>query len=245
MQRNVNDWERIASLAAASFLLWSAWKRNQRGAARTRTALTAAGLIGRAATGYCPVNAVLGRGRRRDDTRDALRGSRGTFLRERVIVRAPVEKLYSFWRDPANLPSVMPYLESVEPIDATRSHWTVAGPAGTRLEWDAQIINEVPFETIGWQSLPGADVASAGSVHFRELGSGLTEVVVTMQYDPPAGHLGASAAALAGASAGQRVQRALQEFRKAMETSGQRASYATPPPSTRANPTRRSPCPTR
>ena len=230
MQRNVNDWERIASLAAASFLLWSAWKmtkENRTGAARTRTALTAAGLIARAATGYCPVNAMLGRGRRRDDTRRALGGGRGTFVRERVIVRAPIERLYNFWRDPANLPSVMPYLESVEPINATRSHWTIAGPAGTRLEWDADVINEVPFETIGWQSLPGADVASAGSVHFRELGSGLTEVVVTMQYDPPAGRLGASVAALAGASAGQRVQSALQDFKRSMEGIGQRASFAT------------------
>jgi uncharacterized membrane protein len=226
MQRNVNDWERIASLAAASFLLWSAWKMKKTGADRARVALTAAGLIGRAASGYCPINAVLGRGRHRDDTRRALGGSRGTFLRERVIVRAPVEKLYSFWRDPANLPSVMPYLERVEPINATRSHWTIAGPAGTCLEWDAEVINEVPLETIGWQSLPGADVASAGSVHFRELGDGLTEVVVTMQYDPPAGRLGASMAGLVGASAGQRVQRALQEFKRSMEAMGPRHSLA-------------------
>jgi len=38
MQRNVNDWERIASIAAASFLLWSAWKAKKTGAARTRAA---------------------------------------------------------------------------------------------------------------------------------------------------------------------------------------------------------------
>ena len=86
------------------------------------------------------------------------------------------------------------------------------------------MINEIPFETIGWQSLPGADVASAGSVHFRELGRGLTEVVVTMQYDPPAGRLGASVAALIGASAGKRVQRALGEFKRSMEVTGLRES---------------------
>jgi len=200
MKRNVNDWERVATLAAASFLLWSAWKI-------TKT--------------------LRGRERRRDDTRRALGGSRGTFLRERVIVRAPVGQLYTFWRNPANLPRVMPYLERVEPIDATRSHWTIAGPAGACLEWDAEIINEVPFETIGWRSLPGADVASAGSVHFRELDRGLTEVVVTMQYDPPAGRLGASVAALLGASAGKRVQLALEEFRRSMEATGAGVSFAT------------------
>jgi len=200
MQRNVNGWERVATIAAASFLLWSAWKIRK---------------------------TMLGRERRRDDTRRALGGSRGTFLRERVIVGAPVEKLYTFWRNPANLPRVMPHLESVEPIDATRSHWTIAGPAGTWLEWDAEVINEVPFETIGWQSLPGADVASAGSVHFRELGRGLTEVVVTMQYDPPAGRLGATVAALVGASAGKRVQRALGEFKRSMEVPALRESLET------------------
>jgi len=226
MQRNVNDWERIASITAASFLLWSAWRMKKTGAARARVAMTAAGLIGRAVSGYCPVNAMLGRERSRDDTRRALGGGKGTFLRERVIVRAPIEKLYTFWRDPANLPRVMPYLERVEPIDATRSHWTIAGPAGTRLEWDAEVINEVPFETIGWQSLPGADVASAGSVHFREVERGLTEVVVTMQYDPPAGRLGASLAALIGPSAGTRVHRALEEFKRSMEVTGLRESFA-------------------
>jgi uncharacterized membrane protein len=199
MQRNVNNWERAATLAAASVLAWSAWKITK---------------------------SMLGRERRRDDTRRALGGSKGTFLRERVIVGAPVEKLYTFWRNPANLPRVMPYLERVEPIDATRSHWTMTGPAGTSLEWDAEIINEVPFETIGWQSLPGADVASAGSVHFRELGRGLTEVVVTMQYDPPAGRLGASVAALLGSSAGKRVQRALEDFKQSMEVPGFRESFA-------------------
>ena len=226
MQRNVNDWERVASLAAASFLLWSAWKMKKTGAARTQVALTAVGLVARAASGYCPVNAMLGRERRRDDTRRALGGSKGTFLRERVIVRAPVEQLYAFWRNPANLPRVMPYLERVEPFDGTRSHWTVAGPAGTWLEWDAEVINEVPFETIGWQSLPGADVASAGSVHFRELGRGLTEVLVTMQYDPPAGRLGASIAGFIGESAGKRVQRALKEFKRSMESTALRPSFA-------------------
>lgn len=216
MERNVNDWERVASIATAAFLLWSATKRT--GGARRNYALTGASLLARGAAGYCPVNALLGRERRRDDTKHALAGERGIFLRERVVIQAPVEKIFRFWQNPANLPLVMPYLESVHPIDAVRSHWTVGGPAGTRLEWDAEIINKVRYEVIAWQSLPGADVASAGSVHFRSIGRGLTEVIVTMQYDPPAGRVGASLAALIGASAGTRVRRALAEFKHSMES---------------------------
>ncbi len=163
------------------------------------------------------MNALLGRERRRDDTRRALGGGAGVFLRERVNVNAPASKLFRFWQNPANLPRVMPYLERVDPIDAVRSHWAMSGPGGVQLEWDAEIINKVPNETIGWQSLPGADVASAGSVHFRPDGQGGTEVTVTMQYDPPAGRFGASLAGLFGSSASARVRRALQEFKRSME----------------------------
>lgn len=162
-------------------------------------------------------------GRRRDDTRRALGGRNGVFLRERVEIKTPVDVLYRFWHNPSNLARVMPYIERVDPIDAARSHWVMTGPAGKQLEWDAEVINEVPYETIGWRSLPGADVASAGSVHFRPVRDGATEVTVTMQYDPPAGRLGASLAALLGSSPSDRLREALEEFRDAMERD---ASYA-------------------
>ena len=214
MHRNMNDWERAASIAAASVLLWSAWKRP--GTSRRGPALAAAGLFARGASGYCPVNAMLGRERRRDDTKRALGGGGGVFLPKAIIVNAPADKLFKFWQNPASV-HVMPYLERVDPIDAVRSHWVMSGPVGARLEWDAEIINKVPNETIGWQSLPGADVASAGSVRFRPNGKGRTEVTVTMQSDPPAGRLGASLAGLVGPSATTRVRRALQEFKRTME----------------------------
>jgi uncharacterized membrane protein len=172
----------------------------------------------------------VGRGRRRDDTKRALGGSRGVFLRERVEVLAPVAALYRFWQNPANLPRVMPYLESVQPIDAVRSHWIVAGPVGSQLEWDAEVINQVPFETIGWQSLPGADVASAGSVRFRPIGSGRTDVTVTMQYEPPAGRVGASIASLLGPSPARRVREALLEFKRAMERDASAVRFAATAP---------------
>ena len=172
----------------------------------------------------------LNRGRRRDDTRRALGGSNGIFLRERVEIRAPIDALYKFWHNPANLPRVMPYVERVDPIDAVRSHWVVTGPAGKRFEWDAEVINKVPYETIGWQSLPGADVASAGSVHFRSLRGGFTEVTVTMQYDPPAGKLGASIAALLGPSPSKQLRQALTEFKTAMERDASVVRFAATAP---------------
>src|SRR5262245_59128121 len=100
MKRNVNDWERIASLVAGSLLLWNAARRPR--ANRAGATITAAGLIGRRVSGYCPVNHALGRERRRDDTKQALGGDNGIFLRERVTVQASPDRLYRFWQQPAN-----------------------------------------------------------------------------------------------------------------------------------------------
>ena len=60
----------------------------------------------------------------------------------------------------------MQHLESVQVVDDKRSHWVAKAPAGRKVEWDAEIINEIPGELIAWRTLPGSDVISAGSVHF-------------------------------------------------------------------------------
>ncbi len=43
---------------------------------------------------------------------------------------------------------------------------------------------------IAWKSLAGSDVDTAGSVHFRGVGDGRTEVRVALKYDPPRGKVG-------------------------------------------------------
>ncbi|MGE3277086.1 MAG: SRPBCC family protein [Vicinamibacterales bacterium] len=211
---NLEDWERAASIAAGAGLLVLGAIGGRRGAVAW---LAGAGLVARGASGYCPVSASLGRERRRDDPRRALAGPRGAHVHESVTIRASVETLWNYWRDPANLPRLLPHLSRVERLDDTRSRWTIAGPAGAELRWDAEIINEIPLDTIAWKSLPGADVASAGSVTFVPLARGRTQVTVTMQYAPPAGNLGASLARLVGRDAGARVREALRQLKQQLE----------------------------
>ena len=215
MHRNVENWERLVSVAAGAGLVAAGWRRS--GVASKAAATVGTGLIARGVSGYCPVNAATGRGLTRGDTRQELGGSHGVFVQESVTIDAPIETLFELWSDPSNLPRLLPYLRSVETIDDRVSHWVLEGPAGSCLEWDAEIINEVPLETIGWRSLPGADVASAGSVRFREAGRAGTEVTVTMQYAPPAGRLGAAAAWLTGHGAASQVREALQQLKQKFE----------------------------
>jgi uncharacterized membrane protein len=214
MMRNVSDWERVLSVAAGAALLTLAANRR---AGRSALVWTGVGLVARGVTGLCPVNAALGRGDRRDDTRQALGGSRGIRVNERIVIAKPAAQLYAFWRDLRNLPHVISHLERVDVLDDGRSHWVVRGPAGIRVVWDAAIINEVPSELIAWRSLPGSDVASAGSVRFRPLAADATEVRVTFQYEPPAGKLGASLAWLAGQGPSALLRQDLRRLKQLLE----------------------------
>src|SRR5438067_11547174 len=96
----------------------------------------------------------------------------------------------------------MRHLESVEKITDTISHWRAKGPAGTVVEWNAEIFNEIPNKLIAWRSLEGSDVVSAGSVNFDPAaGGGGTRVTVHLQYSPPGGKVGAAIAKLSGRDA--------------------------------------------
>jgi uncharacterized membrane protein len=219
MQKNVNDWERVASVAVGAALVALALRRRHRSASLAATGL---GLVGRGLSGVCPVNAAIGRGRRRDDTREALGGARGIRLHETIHVDRPAGELFAYWRRLSNLAAVMPHIERVEELDDTRSRWVARGPAGARVEWVAEIINEIEPDLIAWRSLPGSQVASAGSVRFRPQDDGSTEIVVTLQYDPPAGRLGASLAWLFAESPGQQLREDLQRFKWMFEVGGAR-----------------------
>jgi uncharacterized membrane protein len=210
MQRNVNGIERAASVAAGVLLI--AATRQTRG--RALAAALGAGLMARGVTGYCPITAAARRERRRDDTRTALGGPRGVHVTESIVVRAPREKVYAFWRSLSNLPRFMTHLERVDVTSDTHSHWVTAGPAGMRMEWDAALINDQPPDLIAWRSLPGAEVANAGSVHFHDAPDGGTEIRVRLQYDPPAGKLGAWVSALLGEDPAQQIRDDLQRLQQ-------------------------------
>lgn len=133
------------------------------------------------------------------------------------IDRMP-EELYRFWRDFENLPRFMDHLESVSVKDNLRSHWVAKAPAGLKVEWDAEIINDIPNELIGWRSLEGSDVPNAGSVHFHPLPSGHgTRVRVVLKYDPPVGPVGAGIATLFGEAPSQTVRADLLRLKRLLE----------------------------
>ncbi|MES2353494.1 MAG: SRPBCC family protein [Pseudomonadota bacterium] len=134
------------------------------------------------------------------------------------VNRSPAD-CYQFWRSFDNLPRFMRHLRSVEITSDTHSHWVAEAPAGTTVEWDAEVINDRPNELLEWRSLPGADVENAGSLRFEVAPAGRGTVLrVQLFYRPPGGAMGAAVAKLFGEEPEQQVQEDLRRFKQLMET---------------------------
>ncbi len=148
------------------------------------------------------------------------RSKNGAFhVLKSITVNRPAEELYAFWRDFENLPRFMYHLQAVEAIDERRSHWITKAPAGKLVQWDAEIIADIPAELIAWQSMPGADVPNSGEVRFeQDFDDRGTTVKVEIEYRPPGGRMGKLVAKLFGEAPSQQVAGDLRRFKQVVET---------------------------
>ena len=208
---NLGHGERIASIALGSGLVAFGLLR------RSRTswglAATGATFLYRGFRGFCAVYHLLGIDRAAPE--QGRRGNLGVKVERAVSMDEPAEKIYRFWRDFRNLPTIMPNLESVTVQSDTRSHWVVKGPMGVKFEWDAEIINDKTNELIAWQT-EGSSVKSAGSVRFEPMAGGSTMVRVSLQYSPPGGELAHMITALLGEDPGARIEEDLTRLQEAL-----------------------------
>ena len=221
---NIGETQRLISAIAGAGLIMEGWRRRSMGGG----ALAFAGisLLYRAASGYCPALGAMGidmRGNHNTNRlgRRKVASEQASKIRRTIeIGRAPNE-LYKFWRSLDNLPRIMSHLKSVHVISDRFSHWVVKTMAGLpTIEWDAEIINDVENERIGWRSLNDASVDHAGSVEFEPIGDGRrTRLTVTMQYAPIAGRLGTAVAKLIGEDPDLKIADDLQRFKESMEAS--------------------------
>ncbi len=223
-QQNLGDVQRVVSIGLGSGLV--ALGLSQRSLAGTGLTALGAALVHRGLSGYCAAFHVIGinthengsgtgrLGRRKVETRHA------TKIRRTIEINRPPADLYRFWRALDNLPRIMSHVESVHVVNERLSHWVIKTvPGGPSVEWDAEIINDMNNERIGWRSLKGADVDNAGSVEFEPTGDGKrTTMTVTLQYAPPAGRLGTTIAKLLGEDPERLIEEDLQRFKETMES---------------------------
>jgi uncharacterized membrane protein len=142
----------------------------------------------------------------------------GIELRKTLTVRAPIEQVFETLAHYENFPAFMRNVRSVRREDG-RSHWTVAGPAGLPVTWEAETTRYQPNRLLAWRTVPGSIVRHAGVIRL-EPGSepGETRLEIEMSYHPPAGTLGHVVARLFGADPETEMDEDLERLRSYLET---------------------------
>lgn len=136
-----------------------------------------------------------------------------------VTINRSAGDLYGFWRNFENLPKFMKHLQSISVLDERRSHWVTKAPLGQTVEWDAQIIQDLPNQLIAWASAEDAQIDNSGFVRFTPVGRDRgTEVKVVLEYAVPGGALTTAVAKLFGEAPEQQIGDELNRFKQLMET---------------------------
>jgi uncharacterized membrane protein len=216
---NISTTERFVSAVGGGILAGLGLRR--RSPMGIALALIGGDLVRRGITGHSFLYPALGlrtasRGQGAETT--SIPYELGMRVDKAVTIGCPRAEVYGFFRNLANLPRFMRNVESVRELPDGRSHWVAKGPAGRSVEWDAVVHNEIKNERLAWRSLPGSQIDSAGTVIFLDAPGGRgTEVHVELQYNPPAGRLGAAVAALWGKDPARQVEEDLHRLQQILE----------------------------
>lgn len=198
-------WARVAGDIMDLTMLGTALK-NHDGRGRERTMAATAAVAGLT---IIDVYAAATRSRQKAEMK----------LTAAVTVTKPPQEVYDQWRRLEHLPEFMAHLEEVRATGPGTTHWRASAPFGRGVEWDAEMISEVPGERIAWRSVGSADVPNEGEVQFRPAPGGRgTEVQVAMCYWIPGGKLGQTIARYFGEDPHQQLDDDLRRFKQIVET---------------------------
>ena len=139
-------------------------------------------------------------------------------IQKTVHLDAPVRAVFSFWDRVENFPHFMRNVRDVVDHGNGRSHWTVAGPAGTEVEWDAEIVERVENELLVWRTTEDSLVQHSGMIRFMEEPGEATRVDIHLTYTPPGGAIGHVVATIFNSDPKQELDEDLARMKTMIET---------------------------
>jgi uncharacterized membrane protein len=193
----------LAGVSGTGLALYGVGRRGPVGLV---TGVSGVGLVARGVTNL-EMRRLLGLGARRP----------AVTVRKSLNVQAPVTRVYEFWSAIERFPSFMTNVRHVRDLGGGRSRWTVAGPAGIPVEWEAVITKRVANEELAWETVPGSTVEHSGRVLFLPNASGGTRIDVHLSYAPPAGAVGHGIAWLFGADPKAEIDADLTRMKTLLE----------------------------
>ena len=142
-----------------------------------------------------------------------------THAHARQTILVEPQALYELWKDETSFPLWQEHVVSVTPLEGKKSHWVMGNPEdpdGKRVEFDSEIVEDVPGRKIAWKSIAG-EVEQSGEVEFHPRRDGRGTVVTLIQHFK-VGLLGNAAAGVAKRSPKQTVIEDLRHFKELAET---------------------------
>ncbi|MEV4611529.1 SRPBCC family protein [Kitasatospora sp. NPDC049258] len=103
-------------------------------------------------------------------------------VNESIEVDVPLRSAYDRWTQFEEFPRFMAGVEEVRRTGDRNFHWT-AKVAGTRREFDTEIVDQVPDRRISWRTV-GGDVRQLGVVTFQRLDDARTRVGLAVDFEP-------------------------------------------------------------
>ena len=137
--------------------------------------------------------------------------------RQTILVEP--QALYELWSDQTSFPLWQEHVVSVTPTTGKQSHWVMGNPEdpdGKRIEFDSEIVEDIPAQKIAWKSISG-DVEQSGEVEFHARRDGRGTLVTLVQRFKVSA-LGNAAASTAKRGPKQTVIEDLRHFKELAET---------------------------
>jgi uncharacterized membrane protein len=149
---------------------------------------------------------------------------RAVDIQKTLYIEAPLDQVYAFWSNYENFPLFMSHVREVEDLGDGRSHWSVSGPGGVPIEWNAALTQQTPNEVIAWRSEAGSMLENAGIIRFMPSGTG-TRVDLRFCYHPPAGGAGQAVAELLGSDPRAKLNQDLGRMKSLLEATTRSESH--------------------
>lgn len=136
-------------------------------------------------------------------------------LERSLQIGKPIGEVFDAWTRLDQLPAMSPLIRDVE-SHGRRSRW-VATLDGKDFEWEAELVQFVPGQAVGWKSTRGPK--HTGRITFAPLNDN-TLVQVTMNYAPPLGIFSKVLAPLSE-HLENHIDQVLRDFKASLEGKGQ------------------------
>ncbi len=209
--------ERALSITAGSLLLFTALRRG--GVVGLLGAAAGAYCVFRGATGRCAIKRSLAPTPFEHQFQNAHGWRASEAVSRSVTIGKPLSEVRDFLEQPQNIGPLIPWVDSIEAVDADTSRWTVRGPLGRTLSRTVQRQPSNIDDSLHWRTRPEGKWPHDISAYLKSApGNRGTELKVVAVCEPGAGSLGHALAKAISTFSDKALLNLLSNLKQHLET---------------------------